>query len=229
MEFDSQQYEEYLRTEWELFQKDPIRSQFTLEAVAGVSTRSVLDVGTGAGQELLPFAFKAFCVGVDIAPDVGKFGQRKFAQDRPKSNVVFARAAAESLPFRNNCFDVVICRLALPYTDNALALAEMSRVLIDGGVLLLKIHHARYYLKKLWDGLLSRNVLSAIHASRVLVAGVVYHIVRKQIRTAIPSPETFQTKWLLQRELSRVSLSIERELQGSNPLTPMFLIRAVNR
>ena len=49
------EYERYLTTEWEVYQAHPERFQATMAAVAGRNVNRVMDVGCGAGQELLPF------------------------------------------------------------------------------------------------------------------------------------------------------------------------------
>jgi hypothetical protein len=100
----------------------------------------------------------------------------------------------------------------------------LARVLRPGGVLLLKIHHARYYAHKLREGLFAGQAASAVHAARVLAAGLVYQLTGQQPRTRLPSRETFQTLRLLRRELERHGLEIRRELRDSNPQTPSFLI-----
>jgi SAM-dependent methyltransferase len=220
------EYNEYVSAEWEMFVGDKSRARESLEAVAGLEVGRVLDVGCGAGQELLPFATElgASCVGVDVTPEVGLVGRKLFAAHAPSASVTFVRAAAESLPFDEGSFDVVICRLALPYTDNARCLSELARVLRPGGALLLKIHHARYYARKLRDGLRAGQAFSALHAARVLAAGLVYQLTGRQPRTRLPSRETFQTLPLLRRELARCGLEIRRELRDSNSLTPSFII-----
>jgi SAM-dependent methyltransferase len=220
------EYEQYLRTEWNLFSADSKRAEAVLEVTRDLSLSRVLDIGCGAGQELIPFASRALCVGIDSAVDAGVVGRQLFATYQPQARVMFARATAEQLPFQSNSFDAIVCRLALPYTDNKQALSEMARVLRPGGVLFLKIHHARYYLGKAWKGLRSGEVLSIVHAMRVLLAGLLYHATGKQPRMRLISPETFQTRWLLDRELSKLNLSIDRELAGSNALTPSFLIKS---
>jgi SAM-dependent methyltransferase len=220
------EYDSYVSAEWEMFVADGARGRASLEAVAGLEVGRVLDVGCGAGQELLPFAtvLGAACVGVDVTPEAGRAGRELFAAHAPSARVAFARAAAESLPFAGGAFDVVVCRLALPYTDNARCLSELARVLRPGGALLLKIHHARYYTRKLGAGLRAGQLPSALHAGRVLAAGLVYSLTGRQPRTRLPSRETFQTVPLLRRELARRGLEIRRELNDSNPLTPSFLI-----
>lgn len=219
-------YDEYVRQEWAMFAADPTRSRASLAVVGRTEVSYVLDVGCGAGQELLPFVRErgAVGVGVDVTPEAGIAGRELFAAHAPAARVAFARAAAEALPFAPSSFDVIICRLALPYTDNARALAEMARVLRPGGVLLLKIHHPRYYLSEAVQSLAALSPLPAVHAARVLTAGAIYRITGRQPRTRLIGTETFQTEKMLQRELERFGLKIRREMPDSNPATPSYAI-----
>ena len=220
-------YEEYITEEWRLFVEDPRRAVNSLEAVNCREIRRVLDVGCGAGQELLPFVSNknAFGVGVDIAPDVGMKGMALFQTRVPHARVSFARSVAEDLPFAANTFDLVICRLALPYTDNRRALQEVARVLRPGGAFLLKIHHPRYYLRKLRNALSSADLLSTLHSARVLGTGVFYLITGSQPRNRLTAGgETFQTASMLEKELKPLNLRVSHELADSNNLTPSFLI-----
>jgi len=218
-------FDQYARGAWERFLKDPARSRASLDALRGIKVERVLDVGCGAGHELLPFASEgAFAVGLDLAPEVGRTGRQLFAGQGCGANVTFTRGAAEALPFPPGAFDLVICRLVLPYTDNARALKEFARVLRPGGALLLKIHHARYYIQEFGQALMARRPLNMIHAARVLLAGAAYHLTGKQPRGYFPSSETFQTPWLLNREAERAGFRIQSRLPDANQLTPSFLI-----
>jgi SAM-dependent methyltransferase len=223
----SSTYDEYVRAEWALFAADPARSLPAREVVDSSAAVRVLDIGCGAGQELRPFLrdSRSLGVGVDLSPEAGRAGRQLFAAEQPGSRVGFTRAGAEHLPFGPESFDVVICRLALPYTDNARALEEMSRVLKPGGVLFLKFHHARYYLLKLREALWAGRFKSAIHASRVLLSGCLYHVTGSQRRGRLAGLETFQTVWLLERELRRFGLQMERALKDSVPAAPSLLVR----
>jgi SAM-dependent methyltransferase len=213
------EYESYLVAEWAGFVGDPARSQATLDAVAGLDMVRALDIGCGAGQELLPLVRRgALGVGVDPAPGVGRFGL--LAQH---GRAAFARCLAEQLPFVDGAFDAIICRVALPYMDNRAALSEMARVLRRGGRLLLKIHAAPYYANKFKQGIERRDPFFSIHAARVLAAGCLYHVLGFQVRKVIGT-ETFMSAGLLSRELARLGLRILRRMPDDNPLTPSFVI-----
>jgi SAM-dependent methyltransferase len=219
-------YVRRIRTEWQLFADDPTRV-IDWTWPADLQPR-VLDVGCGAAQELRPFLVdsRGFGVGIDVSPQAGPEASRLFAQQRPQDHVAFVRAAAEQLPFSNSCFDVVVCRLALPYTNNTQALAEMARVLGPGGLLFLRFHHARYYLAKLRRGVTTGRAREVLYAARVLIAGCVYHLTGVQVRGPHLDGETFQTLWLLKRELGRHGLVVRRVLD-SVPTTPHLLIAKI--
>lgn len=204
---------------------DPTSVRDVLSNIAMLKVERVLDVGCGIGQALFPLAVRngAFGVGVDVS-DLGlRMGREFYATHLPDARVAFVRAGAEALPFAPDSFDVVNCGLALPYMDNARAFAEVARVLRPGGIFLLKIHHARYYLRELWAGLAARNLSSVIHGGRVLTAGTLYHIAQRQPRIRLLN-EAYQTRWLLRRELAKHGLVLEREQSKTNPLTPAFVI-----
>ncbi|MGH8584218.1 MAG: class I SAM-dependent methyltransferase [Gammaproteobacteria bacterium] len=204
---------------------DPSLVQAARDLVAPLDVRRVLDVGCGIGQALFPLAVskQALGVGVDVSASGLRLGHQVYTTHLPTARLEFCRAKAESLPFAPNGFDVVHCGLALPYTDNARSLAEVARVLRPGGVFILKIHHTYYYLRQLWQGLRHRNLSSVLHAGRVLVTGTLYHLTRRQPQSRLLN-ESFQTRWLLGRELAKHGLFIDREHRQSNPRTPVFVI-----
>ena len=224
---EATEYDRYIRLAWARFVADPERTRASLEAVAGLDVARVLDVGCGAGQQLLPFVTRlgACGVGLDPSPEVGHAGRELFEAHTPNARVAFLRGSAERLPFSADSFDVVICRLVLPYTDNVRTLSEIARVLRPGGALLLKIHHPRFYLRKFAQGLKMRDVRHSVHAARVLLAGMVYHATGRQPHNRLTAGgETFQTPWLLRRELARQGFRISRELPDTEKITPSFLI-----
>ncbi len=48
-------YNDYLMVEWEKFKAEPQRGEALLKATENIEVRRVLDIGCGAGQEMLPF------------------------------------------------------------------------------------------------------------------------------------------------------------------------------
>lgn len=102
----------------------------------------VLDVGTGGGQLALLLAEDGVrdIVGVDLSPVILEVAEyRRLTRSQGAlNNVTFRQAAAQTLPFGDEWFDVAICRLVLDHTQKPDAiLQEMARVLKIGGVLIL--------------------------------------------------------------------------------------------
>ena len=149
---------------------------------------------------MIPFASAgAMCAGIDISHESGILGTELFRKYYPGLAVCFATSPAEYLPFATGAFDVVLCRVAIPYTDNRQAISEIARVLRPGGILLLKIHHLRYYARKFADGIRRRSPLFSIHALRVLLSGAIYHAAGWQPVGGLLLRESFQTEWLLKK------------------------------
>ena len=222
------EYHDYLAHEWALFAQDPARQGEANALAREVKPRHVLDVGCGGGQDLIPFAANgAHCTGVDIAAESARWGRDRFRAEWPQATVSFVTAAAEALPFPARSFDLVLCRLAIPYTDNRAALAEMARVLSDRGALLLKTHTLAYYVHKVWEGIRLRSPLFSIHAMRVLVSGAVYHATGWQPDGRLLLREVFQTEPTLRREFARAGLRIEREIGDSNRMSRAYLVTRI--
>lgn len=223
---EDEQY--YIATKQNLLRSlgEPSGIKSMLDDVGAFTVGRVLDVGCGIGQALLPLAVRqgARGVGVDLSALGLSLGREFYATHVPEARVAFIRARAESLPFASGSFDLVNCGLALPYMHNARAIGEVARVLRPGGVFLLKVHHTRYYLRELRRGLTAGDLASVVHGARVLIAGTLYHLARRQPRVW-PLDETYQTRWLLRRELAKHGMVIERERAVTNPLTPAFVIR----
>ncbi|HEY2029867.1 MAG TPA: class I SAM-dependent methyltransferase [Myxococcales bacterium] len=184
----------YVRAEWEKFHRDGTPLQKHAAAVIA-APRAVLDVGCGAGQELIPY-LDGLAVGIDVRRSGLCMGRALFGARAPLLMV----ASAEHLPFATGSFDVVLCRVALPYMDVRRALAEMARVLAPGGALVLQPHHLRYYLREAGTG----PLLQRIHALRVIARGVLFQL------TGWQTGEVFQLVGDLRRRLDRLSVTVVR-------------------
>lgn len=224
-------YDSYVRSEWQSYFDNPSRAEISRAALGGLVVKRVLDVGCGGGQELLPFLTESSALGfgIDVVPDTGRAARELFSTRAERDRVSFVRAAAEALPFETSCFDVVVCRLALPYTENDRALEEMGRVLRPNGIVLLKIQRATFYLRKIEYGVRNADPRYVVHALRVLASGILYHVTSRQPRTRLTGGETFQSRGLLQRKLAPLGMFIEGQTSDSSSTTPSFIIKKLQQ
>ncbi len=79
-------------------------------------------------------------VGLNVGAGFTRFGPRVFNVDLELSPSVGCRARAESLPFANGCFSIVISQETLEHViDPPAAIREMWRVTKPGGTLYLQL------------------------------------------------------------------------------------------
>lgn len=100
---------------------------------------SVLDVATGGGHTALKFSkYVTQVIATDITPNMLAVA-KKFIHERGVYNVSFGTADAENLPFDNNSFDLVTCRIAAHHFPNpAKFVRESARVLKQNHLLLVQ-------------------------------------------------------------------------------------------
>ena len=221
-------FSEYANAALTNYEKRDAASRFLLyESVKYLKIERVLDVGCGAGQELFPFLEKtnAFCVGIDIASEIGKITNAIFSNKEFSGRAKFARSKGESLPFSDESFDVVLCRVALPYMNNKRTIAEVARILKPEGVFLLKTHAPPFYSAMLKERIKTLNP-KQIAYPLICVAGSVFHLLSgKQLQNGFwKGKEIFQTRGFLEREFAKNGLEITGELADTNPLSPSFVV-----
>ena len=224
-------YQEYAQNAIANFALKDAESRYLfVNAVKDLRVERVLDVGCGAGQELVPFVEKtgAFCVGVDVAAELGAVASEFFKRINSENRVAFTRSDGESLPFAAESFDVVLCRVALPYMDNRRTIAEIGRVLRPGGVFLLKTHAPAFYLgmiRQRWKSFSPKQIAYPL----ICLAGGTWHLLTgKQLRDGFwKGKEVYQTRGFLEREFEKNNLRIIGFLSDTNVETPSFVIKKV--
>jgi SAM-dependent methyltransferase len=105
-----------------------------VELARPLPTDRVLDIATGGGHVAVTFAPQvAHVIASDLTPEILNHAAAYFAE-RGLTNVETALADAEALPFPDDAFQIVTCRIAphhFPRPDRFVA--EVARVLAPGG------------------------------------------------------------------------------------------------
>ncbi|MGH2531415.1 MAG: class I SAM-dependent methyltransferase [Thermomicrobiales bacterium] len=96
----------------------------------------VLDVGCGTGvvarHTVSRVGASGAVTGLDLSPDMLAVARAASAQEG--SVIDWREGRAEALPFADGAFDLALCQFALMFfADRRAALAEMHRVLTEGG------------------------------------------------------------------------------------------------
>jgi len=102
----------------------------------------VLDVGTGNGRLALLLAEEGAreVVGLDISPAMLEIAEylRLSSHSPAAQRVSFRLAPAQRMPFQNEAFDAIFCRLVLHHSQKPeLLLREIARLLKPGGTFIL--------------------------------------------------------------------------------------------
>lgn len=161
----------------------------------------ILDVGCGYGRELQRLADRG-CIAVGVDPFTG-------CVDCSRALGFEAHQGyAEDLPFADSSFDGVISQVALPYTNEKLALREIARVLKPGGVCRLSTHGAGYYWLIFSQ---SRSSKRASYALRCLANTWLRHFSRQSL------PGTFgDTVYQSSAGLTRLAHACKLEIVEQN-------------
>jgi SAM-dependent methyltransferase len=115
----------------------------------GYRGRRVLDVGCGAGTDLVRFARAgAEVTGVDIAPSAIDLARKNFGIQGLDADLRVADG--ERLPFDDNTFDLVYAHGVVQYTSDPAALVtECHRVLRPGGEAVFQVYNRVSWLNAL--------------------------------------------------------------------------------
>ncbi len=129
-------YDENSKPQQELWQK-----LLNLLQPFGQDYKAILDIGMGTGKntyELARLYPESFIAGFDIAQGMVDYAKnnRLIKKNRP----IFLQADLESLPFKNESFDLVVSNAVFQRVNNLKrALKEVNRILKPRGILCLSL------------------------------------------------------------------------------------------
>jgi SAM-dependent methyltransferase len=111
--------------------------------------KQVLEVGCGAGTDLVRFARAgAIVTGVDVAESAIALARANFAQQRLPARLEVA--SGEALPFPDASFDLVYAHGVVQYTaDDRMLVGECRRVLKPGGLAIFQVYNRISWLNAL--------------------------------------------------------------------------------
>lgn len=133
---------------WSFYIESTVRE--TLARLTPAPDAQMLDVGCGTGAMLRALADRyprATLSGIDPVP-----AMLAVARQRLPAHVELYAGWAESLPFTDACFDVIVSNSAFHYfRQPSVALGEMRRVLRPGGTLVITDWCRDYLLCRIYD------------------------------------------------------------------------------
>jgi len=163
--------------------------------------KTILDVGCGPGIliDVLLKQSPKLIVALDIDTEWLNYTNKKYGNNK---NVIVIRANAEHLPFKYAYFDLISCKVVLPYVpDETMAINGMCACLARGGVIFLGLHCMWYYIYLIFR----RKDMSKLYATLSLLSGVIHQIIGKKM---IVSPDTYQTPSKLKKALEKQDMRI---------------------
>jgi ubiquinone/menaquinone biosynthesis C-methylase UbiE len=128
-------------------------------------TKRVLDVGCGIGQTLAALRVSQHVElhGVDIDARAIEYGHQCFPQ------LHLQVATGERLPYADASFDMLLCRVALPYMHIPSALREFSRVMSDSGTLWITLHSLTQLRADMMTAMRARSVRALVYRGYAVV------------------------------------------------------------
>ena len=158
----------------------------------------VLDLGCGNGRDLASWGVTAsdIVIGLDIDGKSLAIAKTRFP------NRTYLQGVGENLPFLSESFDFVISEVALPYMNIQKTLAEIHRILVPGGSLVLSLHPARFTLAELFHNAAPRPV-PTIFRLYVLANGILFHWTGRTLSFLKRRTESFQTERGMKTALRR--------------------------
>jgi SAM-dependent methyltransferase len=129
--------------EIERYMNPPATTNYPLEyahhLLGDVRGKTVIDFGCGSGENLVVLLHKgAKVIGLDISPDLVALSEKRVAQQAPGKTAKLLVESAYKTSLADNSVDAVFSIALLHHLDLAMACKEIRRILVDGGLFVMK-------------------------------------------------------------------------------------------
>ena len=115
----------------------PFPLEYAFHLLGQVRDKTVLDVGCGSGENLIPLVHRgAHVIGLDISPDLISIAQQRL--NNASLNATLRVGSAYETGLADESIDVIFSMSLIHHLNIAQAREEMRRVLRPGGFLVLK-------------------------------------------------------------------------------------------
>jgi SAM-dependent methyltransferase len=179
----------------------------------------VVDVGCGSGAQLEQVVGRG-CRAIGVDPN----GEALAICANQGRTVV--RARAEALPFRTGSLGGLICKVVLPYTDEARALGEFARVLAPYGTAFVCSHGPGYYLRYLLGSPLWKE---RFYGLRAIINTCLYAVLGWRLPGFL-GDTVFQTRGRLDRAYRRLGLRLVEDTHSPSFMgLPVFIYQRLER
>ena len=179
----------------------------------------VVDVGCGRGAQLEQVVARGCrAIGVDLDDEA--------LAACAKQVLAVVRARAEALPFRTGSLGGLICKVALPYTDEARALVEFARVLAPHGSAFVCSHGPGYYLRYLVGSPLWKE---RFYGLRAIINTWLYAVLGWRLPGFL-GDTVYQTRGRLARAYRRLELRLVEDTRSPSFMgLPVFIYQKLER
>ncbi|HQZ95323.1 MAG TPA: class I SAM-dependent methyltransferase [Pyrinomonadaceae bacterium] len=179
----------------------------------------ILDVGCGSGHQLSELQnTEANAFGVDIDQD-----SLNVCRER---GLNIAAGEAERLPYQDEAFDGILCKVVLSYTDDRKAVAEIARTLRPGATAYIVTHGAGYYLTYF---LKNRSLATRFYGLRSLVNTMFFSLTGKRLPGFL-GDTIYQSERLLSQLYTANGLELTSTSSSKGPFGyPVFIYHKIIR
>jgi ubiquinone/menaquinone biosynthesis C-methylase UbiE len=131
-----QEYSQYAKVYDAAVKILPFWKTWIKTVIPHIEGNRVLEASFGTGYLLMQYANRYETYGIDFNTDMVEVAQKNLSQKGVKATLRLANV--EELPFPDNYFDTIINTMAFTgYPDGKKAMSEFTRVLRNGGKLLI--------------------------------------------------------------------------------------------